>query len=163
MITRQKRQAFFDLVKEAKSHLQPMVLWPARWKEYKSSASLRWKSNRFDNAVRGHVPNEPGVYAFLIKPRIANLDVSYLMYIGKTDRSLRRRFDEYLADVRDFKGRPAIAVLLHNYQGFVDFSCATLSSPQRPGVLENKLLEAFIPPANKQLPAKISRIISAFR
>lgn len=160
--TRQ-RQNFYDICKEAKSHVQPMILWPARWNEYKTPASVQWRSHAFNSAVRRKVPDKPGVYAFLIKPGVANLNVSYLMYVGKTDRSLRKRFDEYLAEVRGYKGRPAIAVMLHNYRGFIDFCCATVDSPQRPAKIEKKLLEAFIPPMNKQLPAKISRIISAFR
>lgn len=157
-----KRPRFFDLVDEAKSHLCSLMLWPKRWRAHTSPKSLPWKTLTFTDKSQPNVPNKPGVYAFLVKPSIANLDVSYLMYIGKTDRSLRKRFGEYRASIRQYKGRPAVVVFLHKYDGFLHFCCAPVESPRSPSKVEERLLAAFIPPANKQLPARARRIMAAF-
>ena len=77
--------------------------------------ALTWSLFPFQDASRSQIPNAPGVYAFLIVPNIAgNLNVSYLMYIGKTDRPLRQRFAEYLLEAKSDRIRPN---LFGSYRG----------------------------------------------
>ena len=97
----------------------------------------------------------------MLKPGVAKLDTRYLMYIGKTDRTLRKRFGEYLAERDSDRGRPRIIKLLRRYDGFVHFCYAPVKAATSLARLENKLLDAFVPPANDRLPARISRISKA--
>ncbi len=65
------------------------------------------------------------MYAFLVQPGIGSgLNVSYLMYIGKTDRPLRKRFREYLGEVKSPKGRHKVRLALELWKKYLWFSCA---------------------------------------
>lgn len=153
---------FIDLVKEAKAHKHSFMLWPHRWKSYHSSIHFHWTIYPFEKQSIPQIPDKAGVYAFLIQPRIASLDVSYLMYIGQTKRSLRKRFQEYLREATSQSGRPKVLMLLDLYKGFLYFSCATLNASTSLKSIEDELLNAFIPPMNEQYPAEVRRVIAAF-
>ena len=84
------------------------------------------------------------------------------MYIGMSDRPLRERFREYLKEMNDKSGRPAITTMLRMYSGYLHFYCASVTKPGRPRSIETHLLETLAPPMNKQYSAKISKIIGAF-
>ena len=155
---------FVDLVKEAKIHKYEFILWPQRWQQYNPHINCNWSTYPFCQDSVEKIPDEPGVYAFLIQPHIANeLDASYLMYVGKTSRSLKQRFQEYFREAKNSKrGRPKIIMLLQSYAGYLHFSCAVVNQPDEPEQLENELLKAFLPPANDRFPAEVSRVIQAF-
>ncbi len=155
--------AFVDVVKEANFYNRRFTIWPRRWRAYGSSICLSWTVFLFGEDAIKEIPDEPGVYAFLIQPSIASdLNASYLIYIGKTTRSLRTRFQEYLREAKNPSGRPKIVTWLNPFKGFIYFSCAVLTSSVSPETVEGELLNAFIPPANEQYPAEVSRIIRAF-
>lgn len=155
--------AFVDLVKEAKSHRHMLLLWPQRWKLYSPFVSLSWEVFPFDEGTLDQIPDGPGVYAFLIQPRIAsNLSASYPMYVGQTERSLQKRFREYLREAEDPTGRPKINMLLQLYKDFIYFSCAVLPSSASLDDVEEELLKALVPPANSQFPAEVSKVVRAF-
>jgi len=156
--------AFVDIVSDAKSHIVQLILWPCRWQQCHINLHLNWQVFEFNPQTINAIPTEPGVYAFLIQPRLAsNLDASYLMYIGKTDRPLRDRYQEYLQEIMKSTGRPKIAFTLSQYYGFIYFSCApVVNQPITPANVEDELLKAFMPPMNDQLPAEVRRIVNAF-
>ena len=56
---------------------------------------VRWKDNKFNRALAGHVPQRPGVYAIVGVRRVMGLltDVDVL-YVGRT-KNLRRRFGQH--------------------------------------------------------------------
>jgi len=152
-----------DLVRDAKLHQHSLILWPARWKEYRSASLLKWKTRVFAPKARKGIPDKPGVYAFLIQPRTAGINVSCLMYIGKTDRSLKTRFGEYLSEAESAAGRPALSVVLKLYAGYLRFSYAPVMRTGMAGEVEERLIQAFLPPLNRQYPAKVRRVMAAFR
>jgi excinuclease UvrABC nuclease subunit len=156
-------QKFFDLAEEARFHEHRVLMWPRRWKAYRGRKRLRWNTVFFNKKTRTLVPTRPGVYAFFVRPSLANLDVGYLMYIGRTIRSLRTRFGEYLNREKDpYKGRPKIAVLLHQYKGYLYFCSAPIASRKAIPIAEKRLISAFTPPVNDELEAKVGRIVKAF-
>jgi hypothetical protein len=156
--------AFVDAVSDAKAHEVRLILWPCRWQQYQLDLNLNWQVFEFNYGSTNAIPSLPGVYAFLIQPRLAcNLDASYLMYIGKTDRSLRQRYREYLQETMDPSGRPRIIDTLIRYSGYIYFSCATIIDPDIAlQQIEDELLRALIPPNNSELPAEVRRIVNAF-
>ena len=155
---------FVDLVKDARVHEHRILLWPRRWKLYDTSLTIGWSAVPFRPASKSSVPDAPGVYAFLIQPGIAaNLEASYVMYVGMTDHSLRQRFAQYLIESKSPTGRPKVFMLLSLYRPYVRFFCSTVVPPNSPAAIENELLQAFIPPANERYPASITRVIKAFQ
>ena len=84
------------------------------------------------------------------------------MYVGMSERPLRQRFGEYLREMKDATGRPAISTMLQMYQGYLHFYCATVKKPAKPKDIEDHLLETLAPPMNKQYPATVRRIVGAF-
>jgi excinuclease UvrABC nuclease subunit len=155
--------SFLDLAAQKALHEWRLVLWPLRWQGYSVTGSLTWVSTEFNDNSVSAVPNVPGVYAFLLHPGVPpGLNVSYVMYVGRTGRSLRIRFREYLRESSDPAGRPRILRLLQPYAGFLHFCCATVESPLTPNEVEEQLLSSLLPPVNEQLPAEVSRVMRAF-
>jgi len=161
----QGNKSFVDIVSDAKAHEIRLLLWPTRWQQYRPIHNLDWQIFEFNSDNIQQIPKNPGVYTFLVQPRIAyNLNASYLMYIGKTDRSLRQRYREYLREVENTSGRTQIIDTLIRYTGYVYFSCAcVISKSVTPTQIEDELLKAFMPPNNPTLPAEVRRIKAAFR
>lgn len=159
-----------DLIAEqdkAKSHEYTFCLWPKVWQEYAANHgyAFNWKERQFLASEVSNVPNEPGLYTFIIQPRVANHpSCSYLMYIGKTKRTLKQRFREYLREKQRESGRPEVVRLLNKYQDNILF-CYTVVQEVFPLTeMEEALLGAFIPPCNRdQLPARVRRIVGALR
>lgn len=151
---------------EALSHRIEFFLWPKKWRELVEylSGSLEWKVFPFNPESADRVPNKNGIYTFLIQPCIAyHPACSYLVYVGKAERkTLRVRFKDYVREVQDPKGRPRI-LRLNKHQGHVYFCCTEIVKTSRIEELEKRLISAYLPPYNDNLPAEISRIIKAFR
>lgn len=147
---------------EMMMHSHKMIMVPRLWSAL-SIPSLSWTAYPFRDASQSQVPAQPGVYAFLIAPNAAgNLNVSYLMYIGETDRTLRERFKEYLRESRGDRIRPKLLRILPLYPDHLFFACAPLPSDVSPRDVEAALLEAFLPPGNDQVPASVRRARKAF-
>ncbi|MBN2258339.1 MAG: hypothetical protein JW704_11030 [Anaerolineaceae bacterium] len=153
-----------DLISDAKAHEVRLILWPCRWQLCHVNINLDWQVFDFNNSTINSIPTDPGVYAFVIQPRLANnLDASYLMYIGNTDRPLRKRYQEYLRETLDPSGRPRVIDTLIRYSGYIYFTCAPIvNQPITPAEVEEELLKAFLPPTNADLPAEVRRVRLAF-
>lgn len=155
---------FVDLVEKAKAHTHQFTLWPDRWRGCNLRSSLSWNTYAFSEEAVSSIPEKPGVYAFLIQPRVANnLNTSYLIYIGMTDRTLRERFKEYLGEIKNKSGRPKIVYWFESYADYIYFSCTPVDPPDTLERLEEELIKAFIPPANDMIPADVGRVVRAFR
>lgn len=148
---------------EARGYRETFLLWPKMWKAWKPPVILKWRGQPFSASSKNRIPNKPGVYAFVIQPGIPpGVPHSVLMYVGMSERPLRQRFGEYLREMNDTTGRPAISTMLQMYQGYLHFYCASVVKPAKPKEIEEHLLETLAPPMNKQYPATVRRIIGAF-
>ena len=146
-----------------KTHRWSFPLWPRSWRAYNLPDSFSWEIYPFQRNQVNNIPSQPGIYSFVIQPGIAShFHCSYLMYIGRTERTLRVRFREYLRDQNNPEGRPKILELLNRYKGFLHFCCSTIEETERITEIEEALISAFLPPCNDQLPAEIRRIAGAF-
>jgi len=155
-----------DLIAEQdqlQAHRYDFFLWPKLWSEYTFSIAFNWKVHQFDETEIPNIPDCPGIYAFLIQPGIASFtSCSYLMYIGKTERTLKQRFKEYISEKQKETGRPKIVRLLNKYQGYLYFCCSMIDPIISIGDVEKALLNAFLPPCNDQFPAEVRRVRGAF-
>ena len=92
-----------------------------------------------------------------------NLCGSYLLYVGKTGRSLRTRCREYLANAEADRERPKLLRMLRMFSStdYLRF-CFAVVREADPGVIEASLLEATVPPACTVLPASVRPATDAF-
>ena len=146
-------------------HDYTFVLWPQQWAAYNLSDPFNWEIHPFQRDQVEKIPSDPGIYSFVIQPRVAaHPHCSYLMYVGKTERPLRERFREYFNERQKVEtGRPKIVRLLNQYQDYLHFCCSAITETDRISEIEEALLNAFIPPCNDQYPAAIHRPMKAFQ
>jgi len=145
---------------EGRVHTFPFCIWPRMWAGYKTLAVLNWQAICFDINNAEAVPDQPGIYAFLIRPNIEVLiGTEYLIYVGKTERTLRQRFREYIREKNNRFGRAKVVEFLQKYDAHILFTCAIVDGQVKPNLIENELLKAFMPPANSDFPAEVRRII----
>ena len=149
---------------QLKAHHFDFYLWPKLWETYNLPDQARWEIHPFQKDQSKHIPREPGIYSFVIQPCIASYpECSYLMYIGKTERTLYQRFHEYLLEQKNNAGRPKILRLLNLYKGYLYFAYSTIIEKERIGKIEDALIDAFLPPCNKKFSAEVRPIIEAFK
>lgn len=145
------------------AHRYTFSLWPQQWVAYNLPDLFHWEIHPFQRDQTENIPSEPGIYSFVIQPGIASHpSCSYLMYIGKTARTLQQRFKEYFNEQQNAaKGRPKILGLLNQYQGYLYFCCSVIAEAERIEQIECALINAFLPPCNDQFSSEIGRIMRA--
>ena len=150
--------------KELKAHIWHFTMWPRRWESYNLPDQFNWEIHPFQQDQIDNIPNQPGIYSFVIQPRIASHShCSYLMYIGKTvGQTLQQRFKDYFREKDNQVGRPLILDLLYDYQDYVHFCHSVIGEKDRIGEIENALIRALLPPCNDQFPAGVRRTSKAF-
>ncbi len=142
-----------------------MILNPNCWGQYPNRVNLSWNMVKFtpDDVLR--VPNTTcGVYSFVVIPGIANhISCSYLLYVGKTTRNFRQRYQEYLRDQSQPRKRPHVFEMLNKWKEHLWFCYATIRQVDIIGDIENDLLAAYLPPYNKEFPAEIREPMKVLR
>ncbi|MCY3705275.1 MAG: hypothetical protein OXH08_07195 [Gammaproteobacteria bacterium] len=139
-------------------------LSPALWDQYRGPDELEWKCATFSRRYLDTIPEAPGVYAFCVRPSIGGgLCGSYLLYVGKTERGLRTRCREYLANAEADSERPKLQRMLRRFfrTDYLHF-CFAVVREGDPVSIEDALLEATVPPACTTLPASIRSAVAAF-
>jgi excinuclease UvrABC nuclease subunit len=150
-----------DLQDDLRSYQITFNLWKKSWEKNAGIENFEWKTCQFDEKNREKIPSSPGLYSFVVNPCVNNHPHRYLCYIGKTEKSLRNRFGDYLREKEDEKGRPKIVRLLTKWDGFLEFSYVLLDRGNLKS-LESLLIDIFLPPCNPQVSTKIYRITGAF-
>lgn len=139
-------------------------LSPTLWDRYSGPTDLQWECVPFGRHSLGTIPKIPGVYAFCVRPSIGgNLCGSYLLYVGMTNRDLRTRCREYVKAVRTGKDRPKVRRMLRLFSStnYLFFCFAGVANGD-PAAIEQRLLEATVPPACTRLPATVQSAVDAF-
>jgi len=146
----------FSKADEIKAHKRSFLLYPNDWeeKDFHIKIRLKWNSIKFKEENKDEIPDSKGVYCFVLKPYIPEfIETRYLFYIGQTTRTLRKRFYEYL---NEFKGvgkvRNKIYNLLNRYNEYIYFYYTVINDEDQIKIVENKLLNALVPPVNSEIP-----------
>jgi excinuclease UvrABC nuclease subunit len=80
-----------------------------------------------------------------------------LLYLGKAqDQSLRKRVASYLYEPKKAKARIHIVEMLEKFQTHLWIYYTVVADASKIADLEDRLLETFIPPYNREFPATIS-------
>jgi len=142
-------------------HIRKFLLYPRHWEDCSKQipTNLKWKKIKFNSANKSKIPNNIGLYCFVVKPLYKNfIDMSYLFYIGQTQNSLRIRYSNYLAEQAG-KGKPRTKVfeMLNLYSKYIYFYYTLLANKDLINDYEKKLINTFVPQINTSIPeAKIN-------
>lgn len=163
----------YDLVLDAnklKIYSENFYLPPHRWSAHKDSYKYAWTKVQFKKANASSVPDEPGLYCFVVRPECAALnEIGYLMYIGEaghdSNNTLRKRFKSYFSEQEHVK-RPYISYLLQNWKDYLHFYHCKIDKTKQHLIrkYETELLGTFVPVYNKKdFPASLAKAVKALR
>ncbi len=159
------REFFDDIISILQKHRLRFVHSPQMWQQCNLPVTLEWNSVEFSENNGDSVPSDKfGVYAFMLEPNFAGPPKSaYLLYIGKTGRHFQVRYKEYLYEEDQGFARPPISRMLERWSGHISFHYAPIEDPGLLRRTEEALLNACIPPYNRQFTGRVGRAIMAFR
>ena len=141
-----------------KLHVRKFFLHPDSFNDPNNQIgiSLDWKSLKFTKSNLTNVPTHEGIYCFVCKPEVSNFfETRYLFYVGKTTRTLKVRFSEYLNDLEGRgKPRPRVFEMLKLYDGYLHFYYTEINNDENIDIddVEDKLINTFIPHINCEIP-----------
>ena len=136
---------------------------PRFWKDSNQTKHLVWsRPRRWDPKKRDDIPQEPGVYAFLLIPSLEGVPQgSYVLYIGKAEQSLRERYGGYANEPKRKNARPRILKMFRTWPKHLWYSYA-VTSKTKANHAELKLRSALIPPINYDIDADLNAAQKAF-
>lgn len=147
-----------------KNHMVGMMFYPDAWAKALHS-NRTWKAESFPPLPKNIIPQTPGVYVFVVQPQIFDfVHSSGLFYVGKAT-NLYQRISAYIGEIdKDFNlsTRPLVWQMVNRWKGHLNYHYTITKNVAEAEDLEKEMLNAFIPPFNKQYPAEISAKMRAF-
>lgn len=147
---------------EVRMYVKRFLLNPNYWidvSNHLNFAGAVWNKVLFEDTNVNNVPKKKGVYAFILIPKYDDfIETRYLFYVGKTNRTLFKRFQEYLdeRDGKTKKPRDKVREMLNIFEGYLWFHYMELTNTFDVNKIEEKLLNCFVPHVNCMIPnAKI--------
>jgi len=144
------------------------LLSPTRWRASRVKTPITWTYLPFTKANKNLVPEEAGVYAFIVSHDNNHFPGhGFIMYIGITGangngRTLRLRYGDYLREQQKNK-RPKIHYMLNKYPEDIKFAYSAIPDPAFDlEALELDLNDAILPPVVvKDFTAEIRQLVKA--
>lgn len=142
-----------------------MILNPNLWRKYPDRINLDWRKIQFGEAQRDCIPDSQcGVYSFVVMPGIArHVACAYLLYVGKTERSFRERYDEYLYGQKTGRIEAHKYEMLIKWREHLWFCYASITQVNIIKQMEDDLIAAYLPPYNKEFPASVRAPMGVLR
>ena len=153
---------------------QRFVLDPARWRGFVPVPPLNWQSVRFSAEARADIPQQRGIYAFVLQfqdhvngPLPLPMH-GYILYAGITghigaERTLRDRYGDYLRDKRRAKRR-RIHHMLNLWPDDLYFHYSVVDDAVELDKLELALNDAMIPPfVTNDFSAEVRPLVNVLR
>lgn len=165
---------FDSNLKLLKGFQQRFVLAPLQWHSFAPSPPLQWNSVRFDAAAINQVPDQRGIYAFIVQFQdhgampLTLPPHGYVVYAGITghvgvNRTLRDRFRDYLREQQRGK-RVQIWSMLDKWRDDLFFHFSTVGNADELDKIELALNDAIIPPyVTKDFSAKVRALVRVLR
>ena len=136
-------------------YIRSFFLFPNFWVEPGTEIShkLQWKRYKFTERNAQKIDTSKGVYCFVLQPKVNNFfETKYLFYVGKTQRTLRIRYKEYLDELSGKrKSRTKIKDILDKYYDRLFFYYAVIDDKTIIDEVEDNLIDKFIPWANVRI------------
>jgi hypothetical protein len=165
---------FESNLKDLKNYQQHVLLAPDRWRRFAPAAPLHWSNVKFEAGNRGAVPENRGIYAFVVQFQdhgqlpIPLPPHGYVMYAGVTGevaagRTLRDRYGDYLREQRRSKRR-SIWLMLNKWKEDIYFHYAPVDAAFDLGAAEEALNDAMIPPyVTQDFSAEVRELVRALK
>lgn len=164
---------FESNLSQLKNFQQNVILSPGQWRSFVPPEPLAWDKVKFRPENRGAVPEQRGIYAFIVQFQDhGQLPLSlpphgYVTYGGITgaeaDRTLRDRFGDYLRDQRRPK-RWQIHSMLNKWADDIYFHFAPVGPNFDLAALETALNDAIIPPyVTNDFSAEVRALVRVLR
>ena len=148
---------------ELQQHTLKFTLSPKLWSSLSLSHPLSWSKVKFNEDSESSVPNNSiGVYSFVIEPAIANIDLSYLLYIGMTKKqNFQTRYKQYLRHQKEEKTkRPLVRHMLRTWPEHLWFYYAPITDAKSILEIEKNLLNSFKPPIPRKYTGEFKEAFS---
>ena len=105
-----------------------------------------------------------GVYSFVVQPKIADHpNCSYLMYVGETEKQgFRARYRQYLREKKKgplARKRIHVVRMLRKWDRHMWFLYAPVANSKLIQRIEDELIAAYLPPANREFPSSVRTAI----
>lgn len=163
-----KHHDLVNFTKKYKGNLYSFFLDMRSWRRFRTRYNLAWQKLRFCDVSHPSIPKERGIYAFTLELSPSKLPMhGYILYIGITgddsNANLYKRYAQYLLQLKNENGRPAVFTMLHDWADDLFFNFVPLSDKKIDlAKLETDLLNALIPPVNKRdMDATITAVKAA--
>lgn len=165
---------FESNLSELKNYQQHVLLAPSRWRGFVPASPLAWSYVKFEVGNRTAVPEQRGIYAFIVQFQdngqlpIALPPHGYVMYAGVTGevaagRTLRDRYGDYLRDQKRPKRR-SIWLMLNRWKEDIYFHYAPVDANFDLGAAEDALNDAIIPPyVTQDFSAEVRELVRVLR
>lgn len=123
-------------------------LYPDRWQQFCEKYNLTWNFTPFKRELAHQIPKVPGIYCFHIGHKLNCLPSFGLsLYGGKTDRSLRTRFQQYFSERDSETGRLSVRMFLNVFDGELSFGWSPVDIEKFDlKTLEKNFNDAMMPP-----------------
>lgn len=145
-------------------HRVEMNFYPTAWNSVVDTPR-DWEINDFPPNPKNLIPQEPGVYAFIVEPSIFSLQpANGLLYIGKAT-NLYQRISAYIHEIEKEQSktkRPYIWKMLNVWSGHLKYYHTITPSEAEAKKLETNMIKAFRPPFNNSYDAETSQQVRAF-
>jgi hypothetical protein len=142
-------------------HVQRFVLHPGQWLSYSPpAAGLQWTGIKFGATNAKLIPkHKNGLYTFVAEPGIASHpSCHYLMYVGMVrDQGFYKRYRQYLNEENVPKRREHVVELILKWPDHLWFYYAEITDVKSIPKCEDDLIAAYLPPVNKEFPARVRR------
>lgn len=163
-----KHHDLVNFTKKYKGDSHSFFLDMKNWRRFKTRYKLAWQKLRFGESNHPSIPKERGIYAFTLELDPSKLPMhGYILYIGITgddsNANLYKRYAQYLLNLKNEDGRPAVFYMLDNWADDLFFNFVPLPDKKiNLAKLETALLNAVLPPVNKRdLDASITAVKAA--
>ncbi len=143
--------------RQLRSQTWTFTLAPDLWDSFNLLQELNWWRIAFDETPARQIPNNLiGVYAFVLEPNVASLNLAYLLYVGKTTENFRARYRKYKTDQSDKEPkRHLVKQMLTTWPGRLAFYYAPVSNHDMVKSIEDELIATFKPPVCRSYPARV--------
>lgn len=149
-----------DLVKWTKKYkgdAHEFFLDFGSWKKFKTKHRLVWQRVPFKPESRELIPQVRGIYVFTAVLDWDQLPThGYLLYVGITgdgtsESNLRIRYGQYVRNLKNEDGRPAVFYMMDNWRDDLAFDFVAIPDPTVDlGQMEADFINALMPPVNKR-------------
>ena len=146
-------------ISDGRDVVRKFCLWEKQLDGYSLPFPLKWKRIQAKKTNKSSLPDSQGIYAFVVRPEIANLDwCGYVLYVGKTkSQTFPKRFSQYFTEPNRKKPRLWVGEMLELWKDYLYYYYAETDSTKATRA-EDELLKALLPPNNEKFLGGLGKI-----